>query len=172
MSRASIGSPRAPAAIILAAGPTIAAAAIRPAAAGAPIPSVPTVRAIDKAAPAIIAIIPTASTQKSGSFIARTKSSPNCLKSRSALRAISSKAAFAASPIFLNPSLILLPTSSRTRFMSSPNLRNASATPFFSGSKARASAPSLENKSVSPLVTSLNSSSKFTRPLISFERIG
>ena len=167
MSRASIGSFLAAAAIIFAAGPAIAAAAIIPAAAGAPIPSVPTVTRILTAAPAIIAIIPIASTQKSGSFIFATKSSPNCLKSRSALRANSSNAALADSPIFSNPSLILLPTSSRTRFMSSPNLRNASAIPFFSGSNARAKAPSAENTSAKPLSNSLRSSSKFTLPLIS-----
>ena len=66
---------------------------------------------------------------------------------------------------------MLLPTSSRTRFMSSPNLRNAAPTPFFSGSNARAKAPSAENKSLSPAVTAFPNSSKSTRPRICFPRI-
>ena len=55
--------------------------------------------------------------------------------------------------------------------MSSPNLRNAAPTPFFSGSNARAKAPSAENKSLSPAVTAFPNSSKSTRPRICFPRI-
>ena len=149
----------------------MAAAAIIPAAAGAPMPSVPTVTRILTAAPAIRAIIPIASTQKSGSFIFATKSSPNFLKSRSASRPICSKAALAAAPISSNPFLIRLPTSSRTFFMSSPNLRNALAIPFCSGSKAFAKSILPSNKSLIPSPTVLSSSSKFTRPRICLPRI-
>ena len=174
MSNASIGSLRAAAKIIFAAGPAIATAAIIPAVAGAPIPAVTTVTAIESATPAIIDIIPIASTQNSGSFIMCTKSSPNCLKSRSAFLANSSKALLASSPIFSNPFLILFPTSSNTFFMSSPNLRIALAIPFFSGSNALAQASgslSVSTNVFNPEATSSNNLSKFTRPRICLVRI-
>ena len=171
MSSTSIGSLRAAAAIIRTEGPTIAAAAIKPTSAGAPIPAVITVANIPNAAAPIIAITPMASIQKSGSFIALTKSSPNCLNFDSASRANCSNAALASAPILSNPSLIFLPTSSNTLFMSSPNLRNASLTPFLFGSNARANAPFSENRSFNPASNSLTSASKSTRPRISFPRI-
>ena len=174
MSKASIGSLRAAAAIIFAAGPAIEAAAIIPAVAGAPSPNVPTVTAIETAAAATIAKIPIASTQKSGSFIIFTKSLPNCLNLDSASFANCSKALLASSPIFSNPLLILPPTSSNTFFMSSPNLRIAAAIPFFSGSKALAQvcgSPSCSTKSFNPFATSSNNLSKLTLPRICLPRI-
>ena len=138
MSNPSIGLPLAPSAIIFTAGPTAFNAIPRPIARPVPAPSVPTAIAAANTAPATCAQIVITCTHVSGSLHLLTKSSPNCFKFASATLAKFSIAARTPFWFGSNAFSKRFPTSSNAACVSLPNLRNASPTPFFSGSNKAA----------------------------------